>query len=374
MIIETINIQNACSKILKAVDSNVLSEITETVELLAKNGAFTISVTNKEYFVKISLPIEEDVVLHATVNANTFLKLISQITTETIELNSTEKELIIKGNGIYHIPIIFENDKILELPELTINNKTIEFDINNDILQSIVDYNSKELLKGTISKPVQRFYYLDEKGCITFTSGACVNNFTLEKPIKILLNDKLVKLFKLFATTKVHFSLGYDPITEDIIQTKVSFVADGISLTAVLSCDDTFLNSVPVTAIRGRVESNYPYSITVNKDKLLATINRLLIFKSTDTLKQITYLQFKKDELIVLDSNKKNFESVFYENIINNMQQEYNACVKTDDLRLTLENCNEKYITISFGNEEAFLISRANIHNIIQESQVEYVS
>ena len=48
---------------------------------------------------------------------------------------------------------------------------------------------------GVVSNPIQRLYYMDERGAVTFTSGACINNFTLEKPVKILLNNKLVKLF-----------------------------------------------------------------------------------------------------------------------------------------------------------------------------------
>ena len=30
-------------------------------------------------------------------------------------------------------------------------------------------------------------FYVDETGCITFTTGACVNNFTLEKPASNVL-------------------------------------------------------------------------------------------------------------------------------------------------------------------------------------------
>ena len=60
-------------------------------------------------------------------------------------------------------------------------------------------------------------YYVDNEGAITFTSGACVTKFDLAGDIKLLFNQRLVKLFKLFKNTKVHFTVGNTNISEDII-------------------------------------------------------------------------------------------------------------------------------------------------------------
>ena len=86
---------------------------------------------------------------------------------------------------------------------------------------SLYNYNTKQLNIGSVAKPVQKMFYIDNEGCITFTSGACVNNFTLEKPIRVLLNSRLVNLFKLFKDELVQFNLGYDPLSETIIQTNI---------------------------------------------------------------------------------------------------------------------------------------------------------
>ena len=53
MIIRTEVLQESCSKILNAVDSNVLSAITETLEIKTENKKLSMSVTNREYFVKL---------------------------------------------------------------------------------------------------------------------------------------------------------------------------------------------------------------------------------------------------------------------------------------------------------------------------------
>lgn len=371
MIIRSEDFKNTCSKILTAVDSNELSAITETLELKTEGTFLYLNVTNREYFAQVKIDLGEVEELHATVNANLFLKLISQITTDTIEFENTETSLIVKGNGKYELPLIFDGASLLKLPEIVIENVTSEFSINSDILRSILLYNSKELTKGSISKPVQKLYYVDEQGAITFTSGACVNSFNLEKPVKLLLNNRLVKLFKLFKEGAVKFTLGYDALSDDIIQTKVKFESDEITLTAILSCDDSLLRKVPVAAIRGRANNDYPYSINISKDALIQTINRLLLFNSSsgnkEVIKPYSTFEFGKDTVTVYDIHKNNKEILYYNNTILDMQETYTAVLDLGDLKTTLESCTEPYLTLQFGDNTAVVITRGNIKNVIPE-------
>lgn len=366
MIINSEKLKNVCQKILTAVDSNELSVLTETLELKTVNNVLLMNVTNKEYFCSVKLDLNTAEEFHATVNANVFLKLISQITTSDIELMIDGNAMIVKGNGTYKLPLIFDNDKLLELPEIKINNKVKEFNISSDILNSILTYNSKELLRGTISKPVQKLYYIDEKGAITFTSGACVNSFDLAQPVKILLNNRIVKLFKLFNDGEVKFTLGYDALSDEIIQTKVCFENSDIVLTAIISCDDTLLNSVPVSAIRGRADNVYEYSVNVDKNSLLQTISRLSIFTAMkNTVKPYSQFKFSFDHVTIWDVDKENHEDVIYNN--SNISSEYEAVLDLMDLKAVLENCSEQYVTINFGNHQAIVLARGNIKNIIPE-------
>lgn len=372
MILRIERLQEACKDILTAVDSNELSAITETLELVTKDGTLFMNVTNREYFVQVEIPVDDEIDMHATVNANLFLKLMSHITTDTVELNVVDTNLIVKANGTYKIPLIFDGDELLELPYIEINNVTNEFAIDSSILKSILNYNSKELTKGTISKSVQKMYYVDEKGCITFTNGACVNTFTLQQPVKLLFNNRLVKLFKLFDEPTVNFTLGFDAISEDIIQTKVKFKSKNITLTAILSCDDKLLSGVPVSAIRGRASGDYPYSININKEAMLQTISRLLLFNSTlgsasSIIKPYSTFEFNKDSVTIYDVHKENKEVIFYNNSLINCDEPYTAILDLSELKVTLESCNEPYLNISFGDEQALVITRGTISNIIPE-------
>ena len=371
MIIRIEEIQNACSKILAAVDSNALSAVTETLQLSTEGKNLYISVTNKEYYAQVKIEMSEPMDFKATVNAQLFLKLVSQITTETIELTTQDSALVLKGNGTYKLPLIFEGDKLMELPEITIDNPTVNFTIDSNILLSILNYNSKELNKGIISKPIQKMYYVDNEGAITFTTGACVNNFQLQQPVKLLLNDRLVKLFKLFKGEQVDFTLGYDSISDDVIQTKVKFKSDNIIITAVLSCDDTMLQQFPVNAVRGRANADYPYSVNINKDQLIQTINRLLLFTAATGAKDIinpySTFEFTKDRVIIWDTNHENYEEVFYSNTKCNIEDKYVAMFDFKDLKITLENCTEQYVALNFGDETALVVVRGNVKVVVPE-------
>lgn len=367
-IIRSEDLKEVCGKILTAVDSTELSIVTETLELLAQDDTLTMAVTNREYYAEVKFKLEEAQLFHATVNANLFLKLISQITTDTITLSVKDNALIVKGNGTYKLPLIFENDQLLTLPKIEIDNVTSTFDISADTLNSILQYNSKELTKGTISKPVQKLYYMDEFGCITFTSGACVNSFKLPHPIKVLFNNRLVKLFKLFKEGNVQFTLGYDPLSEEIIQTKVNFTNGEVSITAILSCDNTMINSVPVQGIRNRANNSYPYSVNLNKEAVLQTINRLTLFTNSNGFsKPYGTFEFKSDCVTVYDSNKENCENIYYSNEVTNIETSYTAVFNLTDLKTTLETCNEPYLCMNFGDSSAMVISRGSIKNVIPE-------
>lgn len=371
LIIRIEEIQQACGKILTAVDSNSLSVLTETLQIKTENKKMYISVTNREYLAKVKIDIPEDVEFLATVNANLFLKLVSQITTDTIELSVVDSTLILKGNGVYKLPLIFDGEKLLELPEIEIDNPTVEFDVDSNALLSLIQYNSKELTKGQPSHPMQKMYYVDEKGAITFIFGACVNSFTLEKPVRMLLNDRLVKLFKLFKGEKVHFTMGMDALTDDIIQTKVRFETPEVTITSILSCDDTMLKTFPVDSIRGRANATYPHSIKVNKDQFLQTINRLLLFSSAnsakDIIKPISEFKFEKDHVVVFDTRGENKEEVWYSN--STIEDSYDTYLDLNDLKVTLETCVDPYVTFEFGDTQAVVVTHGNIKNVIPECE-----
>lgn len=368
MILKVKEFQTACKTILDAVDTTTNSIVNETLELKVVDSVLSLNVTNKEYFTSVKMPVSSEENMIATVDAKVFLSLISKITTDELEITKKDNVLVIKGNGVYKLPMIYSDGSLLELTPIVIDNVTSDFVVNSDILHSILAYNSKELSKGVISRPIQKMYYVDEDGAITFTSGACVNSFKLVQPIKILLSGKIVKLFKLFPkNTDVRMILGYDDVG-GITQTKVSFVSGAIEITAILNSDEDMLLSVPVSAIRGRANGTYKYSVDINRDQLIQAIDRLLVFSSQSVGATRSYARFKfgVETLTIKAKDSENEEFIDYLDCSTEVE-EYETMLDLNDLKITLESCVESDLTLWFGDKQAIVIARGNIRNVIPE-------
>ena len=364
MVFKLSDLKDVCSKILTAVDSGENTQITDTLELEVKDKVLNLSVTNREYFTRVCLNVGVDATLHASVNAMLFLKLIYSLTSENVELEVNNNALTVKGDGTYKLPLIYDGENMLKLPEISISNITQQFDIKKDILSSILKYNMSELNKGVVISKVQKLFYLDNEGCITFTTGACVNSFTLLSTVKLLLTPKVVKLFKLFKDDNVHFELGQDDIGGGVIQTKVIFKDSITTVSSILPGDSNLINSVPVSAIRNRATCAYSYSVNLNKNSVLNAIKRLSLFADKTTTAVVT-LAFKNDRVEISD-DKANHESIYYDSdTLTNC--DYVGKLSVDDFKLTLESCTDQYITFSFGNHQAMVISKKNVYNIMPE-------
>ena len=366
--LKTEELNDICSKILFAVDNSGLSEITETLELVLSNKELYLQVTNREYFIKVKLSTNIDGDFHATVNAELFLKLISKITTELVTLEVSDKCLLITGNGKYKLPLVYDGSELLKLPEITINNVTNTFDIDGTVLDSIYTYNSKQLIGKVITNPVQSLYYVDKEGAITFTSGACVNKFSLDEDVKLLLNSKLVKLFKLFKTDTVNFTIGQDTLTGELIQTKARFKTNSIELTAILPTNDSAIKRVPAKVIRERAYKDYPYSVTLNRTELLQSINRFSIFSSKSTAIDSNYgiYSFGTNKVVISDINKTNSEELVYANETS-ISDEYTATIDFNDLKSILDSMSGEFVTLNFGDNQAIVCVKDNVYNVIPE-------
>jgi DNA polymerase III sliding clamp (beta) subunit (PCNA family) len=358
--------RDACRTILFAIDNKEASLFNETLELKSENSILSMNVTNREYYTTVKFNLEQPEEFHASVKASLFLKLIDKITTEYIDLSIDGNSVKVKGNGEYKLPIIYNNDVMLELPTIDITNVTNEMEISSDILQSIVNYNSKELLRGTPTRDVQKYYYIDNLGAITYTSGACVNSFTLPNEVKMLLSEKVVKLFKLFKDTDiVKFKMSQEAISEEMIQTRVEFLSGNVDIRAKLS-DTGLITSVPVDSIRKMATKEYPYSVVMDKDQLLQILNRLMLFTEG---KNYGSFDFTQDKLTISDFSGDNKEELLLTSECPTLQN-YSTILNLNNLKLVLEGCPDQHITICFGDSRSVLIKKNNISDLVPELKV----
>lgn len=376
MILKTKTFQEAANKILVAVG---LDRSAANLELAAKDNALYLRVTNREYYVAVKFDLQEPSDFRAVVDANLFLNLISGINTEEFELNIKENYVAVKaGKSNYKLAMIYENDELMKLPIIKLDKDqvTVDMPIAQDILLSILNVNGKEIQKAKRLdvNELQRYYYIDETGCFTFTTGACVNSFTLEKPIKLLLTDKVVKLFKLFETD-VWMSYGHQVNKDNSLQPIVVFQTENVYVASRLLNDDTCISKIkaPCDAMKNLIKEAYDHTLVLSASDLAAAINRLLMFHKNSSAKADlsfvpSLVDFTETELAISDLSGDNKEVITIENG-SVTSGSYSMGVNLIDLKAVLDSCKNEHITVNCGNRKSIIINRGTISNVIAETR-----
>ena len=376
MILKTKNFQEAANKILLAVG---VDKTAANLELAAKDTALYLRVTNREWYTAIKFELENPTEFRAVVDANLFLNLISGISTEEFELDIKDTVVVVKaGKSSYKLAMIYENDQLMKLPIIKLDPEqiTVSMNISNDILMSILNVNSREVQKAKKVEvnELQRYYYIDETGCFTFTTGACINAFTLEKPIKLLLTDKVVKLFKLFSSD-AWLSYGHLVNADNSLQPIAIFQTEDVYVATRLLSDETCIQKVkaPCDAMKALAKEVYDHNLVISATDLSAAIGRLLMFyKNSSAKADLSFVpasvEFSNTELTISDITGDNKEVITIENG-STTSGGYSMGVNLIDLKAVLDSCKNEHITMNCGNHKSIIVCRANISNVIAETR-----
>lgn len=366
MIIKTNEFKDACKAINVAVDN------IPVLELVVKDSNLFLNVTNNEYYVGIRYPLENPEEFKAVVNAKLFLDLVTNITTETMDMTIVDRNLQIKaGKSKYTVPMIYENDTLAGITRIKLGNSAVDMTIKQEIFESIYNANRKEYQKIKLdANELQKLYYITECGAFNFTTGACLNAFTLDKPIKLLLNDRIVKLFKLF-DSDVSFRFGHD-FSATGPETKAIFETGNVYVAAIITNDETLLSKIqgPYEAAKTFMTENYPVKAVVSVNSLSEATTRLLLFSKNvisfgDPIAKVVV----GNSEITISDKSGNSEAVIVENG-SFVGDTYTFGVDLSDLKLVLDSCKDEHITINCGNSRSIVITRGPINNLIPESRV----
>ena len=359
MIIRNEDLKDICNKILYAFDPTA----SDIVQIKGVDNYLHMSVGNGDYHVEVRLNMYEKVDFNATISGDIFLKLISKITSDTVEFNAKDNFLYIKGDGDYKIPLIYKDDNMLEVSKIEISNVINSFKINSNILNSIYLYDDKDLRRFVVDN-VQNLYYLDKDGCIKFTSTAYVNKFSLPESVTLFLTKKIVKLFKLFNIDEdVDFVLGKDE-SNNVIINKLMLKSNTVCITTLLPLEDTLISRIPVNFIREKANHEYNNNVMINRSIIINAINRLSLFMSSEIIKDYNVIfKFNGDKLIIYDNDKSNSEEIYL--LDGSLSFDKEIKLNILDFRSSLLNFKDDNITMSFDDSSVIVLKSNTISLIV---------
>lgn len=367
--LKTSLIKEIASKISKGVTKENLTRTAEMLEIKASKDGLVLAVTNTQFYLAIKLNLESVVEdLHATIDADTFIKLIQKTTTDEIELSLQENYLLFKGNGEYKFPLeIQTNGEMRILPTIEVEEGST-FEINGDTLYYVNLFCGQELTGEVTVDTAQKYYYLDNKGAITFTESPYLYNFSINTDEKLLLTERLAGLFSLFKGQKVLVTVCNEA-ENNIYQKKIKLESDNIKLTSFIP-PDTLVEKYPAQRCRELQENPYPGKISLNRLELLNAIERLSIFNN------------KALNVLNADMVKASFtvDGVYLESLINTNKEfisytekhsvyNYNCYINIRQLQRHVKTGNTATIDVSYGNDLCIMFVKDSFVQIIPEME-----
>lgn len=337
--------------------------VSNLIEFDSDGNVLKIKMSDGSY--ELIYKIESDEKFNCTIASDLFLNLIPKITSETLEFEVKDEFLQVTGSGVYKFPAILTSNKLSVIQDLAIDTITNTWAVNGNFLNSIFIHNSKQLLidKDKIKTPVQELYYLDREGAITFTSGACVNEFDLGSDTKMLLPESVIKFFAFVKDKQVDIQFGYNNVSNNN-QPRVIFSTPTMEAVYILPFNDFTISQVPVEAIRNRAHKNYNEAISMDATQIKNIIERLEIFAENNNYFN---LSFAKNILNLSTDNGKILETVY---LMESIKDECSFKLAIKDFKSAISNSFGKYFIFKFSkNEPAVVVCSASINNIIPKAE-----
>ena len=367
MVIKTEDFKGAAKKILAALSSD---RNISVLELKVDGDRLCMDTTNREFYVSVRFFVSEPVEFRAVVEARRFLGVVAALDCEEVELDaSSGSYLELRTDGAdYKLPLVCgEDGGMIELPAIAVDDPTVEMEVGYEVLRGVVDYNSTELdkVKNIDVNELQRLYYITEAGCFTFTTGACMFKFDLEKPVQLLLNERVVKLFKLF-DTDVEFRLGHGVSDAGRVFTTVSFSNGDVYVAALVNNDERLLARMkrPWDAANGYMDEGYDFSATVDTKLFRSAVDRLTVFSVKAKGERFTPVDVEYGDGYLTLSCEGAKERIRIESASTGT---YSMTLNLDDLRTVLESTKSATVSASFGNHRSVILARGPVINMVPE-------
>lgn len=344
--INTTRLQELLVRAIKGASNNKLIPLTSLIAIEVKDGVLTITTTDSTNYLYLTEPLEgED--FYVAVQADTFSKLVSKMTSETIELDVTDSCLMVYGNGSYKIDIPLDDDgEPIQFP-----NPLKDFDgehvgkVSSACVATILG-SVKPSLLTTMEYPWFTAYYVGDSvvGTDTFMISS--------------LGEKILDTPRLISS-EVMDLLGL--LTGDI-----EIIADGDKLLfegengKVYGIQASGIDNFSIEDINALVNQTYQSSCKISKSAILNLLDRISLFVGTYDNGEIT-LSFKESGLEV--SSRYANETIAY---IDTTVTEPFTC-KTDISTLITQIRSQVggVITIEFGLENALKLIDGQLINVV---------
>lgn len=374
IVFTTSDIKKMISKTNIGVEKNVLNPYSGLIELETTGAnVVTMKVSSIDYYMESYVPyvpVDGDSYIHATVNAETFVGIVSKLDSEEIEAYIDNNALVFSTNkNQYVFPLVKIDGEIVTVEKLELDNDNlITAHVDSASLVSIAEANAQGLVDATFKQEIQQFIYVDCGGALTYTNNIYINDFgiTSSGPFGILLNGAQAKLFRAFDKAE-DINLYVESPVDNTKSIRIKIESNNPKISLSLATQNReMVEKFPAAKIRELSTNINGIHAYISKSKLEKALNRLMVFDKKFGMDVMNYSKFifGKHEVKLVSVKNHNFEIVPYELEVNTVEHE--AVIRFADMLNQLKAIDTQNIDISYGNGKAIIIN-SDIKQIIPE-------
>ena len=351
--LKTEKLQELVSRAIKGCSNNKMIPITGLMSIELKDNRLTLATTDaiNYLFIKEDKVDGED--FSVVVQAETFSKLISRMTSETISLELVGEELRVTGNGDYKIELpLDEEGELIKFPRpldnVDITSVQPDCLLNLSTVRKLLMVN-KPALSTSLDVPCYTGYYAGDKVISTDTYKICGTDIKLfDAPI--LISPEMMDLLDVMTNETIHVFVVDNTIVCD--------TPDCVVYGKELEGKDSY----QVDAISGLLALDFPSVCSVSKDAMLQALDRLSLFVGPYDKNGI-YITFTRDGLNMSSRKSNGVEVIPYKT--SKEFKDFTACINIEMLQSQIKSHVLDEIELHYGLDNALEIVDGNVTQII---------
>ena len=350
---KTEKLKDMVSRAVRGVGNNKLIPLTSLMAIEVKNSQLSIITTDATNYLYI---MEDKVVaddFYAVVDANTFSKLISKMTCDSVDLEVKEDVYVleVRGNGKYRIELPLDEDgqpvkypdphsQISEVQDCGTVNKTTF----NVILETI-----KPALATTLEVPCYTGYYMGEQIVATDTYKIASMDVELFEEAK-LVSSELLDLLAVMNSEKINVYVN----GEEVVYSTPDCVVYGKFMDGI--------EDFAIDPIMDLVNIEIDSFCAVPKNAILQLLDRLSLFVGTYD-KNAIYLTFTNVGLQISSKAANGVELIDY--ISSSDFKEFTCAIDIQMLTNEVKAIKNDVIELYYGADNAIKMTDGNITIIV---------
>ncbi len=348
--LKTAKFQSMVAKAIKGAGNNKLLPITNLICIEKSDGFLKLRTTDTANYVEVITEMPEGDDMCVVVPVDTFGKLISKMTSESITLSvEDDTNLQISGNGKYKLALSVDEDGAIDFPMPEFTGDTFGT-VNKTTIKNIIDVNKASVSKK-MDTPAFCGYYMHDIIITTDEDTICLNGIKVfDSPL--LISPEMIELLTMFSDEKVDVYLS--PDTGDLRFETADLVVQGPEN------DDKDL--FPVDALRAYLDETFTSMCKVPKLSLINTMDRLSLF-ITPYDKNGAYFTFTKRGLDIKSKESSSSEVINY--LASENHTAYKCCVDVPQFASQLSAIPGDEVEIWYGHDAAIKLVSGNVTRII---------